>query len=138
MKHLKMDQRIFSQYVFDFLAKNFPEFLPTVKYNDDETFECDLKSVSGKFSMWIATYNSEITLGLETPDGKTDVHTHVSCFEIADLEECFATLTGLIYEIKHHKRIVYKTGKGTYDWADYEKLLREETKKKRTFEKFFW
>lgn len=133
-----MDQRIFSQYVFDFLAKNFTEFLPTVKYNDDESFECDLKSVSGKFSMWLATYNSEITFGLETPDGKTDVHTHVSCFEIADLEDCFATLTGLIHEIRHHKRIVYKTEHETYDWIGYEKLLKEETKKKKAFEKFFW
>ncbi|MCH5689871.1 hypothetical protein LWM68_39970 [Niabella sp. W65] len=133
-----MEQKIFSEYAFDFLAKNFPEFLPAVKYNGDESFECDLKNNSGKFSMWIATYNSEITFGLETPDGKTDVHTHVSCLEIAELEDCFATLTGLIYEITNHRVILYQTEQGTYDWTDYEKLLKEENKKKRTFEKFFW
>ncbi len=133
-----MEQKIFSNYVFEFLDKNFPEFLPTVKYYDDGSFECDLKSVSGKFSMWIASYNSEITFGLKTPDGKTDVHTHVSCFELADLDDSFATLSRLIHEIKNHKVVVYQTERGAYDWIEYKKILEKENKKKTTFKKFFW
>ncbi len=133
-----MEQKIFSKYVFDFLAKNFPEFLPSVKYNDDDSFECDLKSDSGKFLMWIATYNSEITFGLETPDGKTDVHTHISSYEIADFDDCFVTLTQLIDEVLQHKVVVYHTEHGTYDWIKYENLKEEEVKKKRTVEKLFW
>ena len=133
-----MKQEIFSKHVFEFLEKSFPEFIPTIKYNEDGSFDCDLRSPSGRFSMWIATYNEEITFGIEDPDGKTNIHTHISCYETDDLENCFKKLTELINEIKENKVIVYVTDSNVYDWITYKSLMEREIRKGKIFQKYFW
>ena len=97
------------------------------------------KNLSGRFSIWIATYNNEITLGLESPDGKTDIRTHVSCYEIEDLDDCFARSSKLINEILDNKVILYYNDSKVYDWIEYNnRLIEEENRKGITFRKFLW
>lgn len=133
-----MNQKIFSDKVFQFLTKEFPEFTHSVKYQNDDSFDCELKSPSGQFAMWIATYNREITFGLESPTGETDIHTHVSCYEEEDIDDCLSTLTKLIEEIKSNKVILYKNESNIYDWIDVNRLTQKEIKKQVTFEKILW
>ena len=133
-----MNQKIFSDKVFQFLTEEFPEFTHLVTYQNDDSFDCELISQSGQFSMWIATYNSEITFGLKSPTGETDIHTHVSCYEEEDVEDCLSTLTKLIDEIKTNKVILYKNESNTFDWIDINRLTEKEIKKQVTFEKILW
>jgi hypothetical protein len=133
-----MNQKIFSDKVFQFLTKEFPEFTHSVKYQNDDSFDCGLKSPSGQFAMWIATYNREITFGLESPTGQTDIHTHVSCYEEEDIDDCLSALTKLIYEIKSNNVILYKNESNIYDWIDLSRLAQKEIKKQVTFEKILW
>jgi hypothetical protein len=133
-----MNQKIFSDKVFQFLTKEFPQFTHSVKYQNDDSFDCELKSPSGQFAMWIATYNTEITFGLESPTGETDIHTHVSCYEEEDIDECLSTLTKLIEEIKSNKVILYKNESNIYDWIDVKRLTQKEIKKQLAFEKILW
>jgi hypothetical protein len=88
--------------------------------------------------MWIATYNSEITFGLESPNGGTDIHTHVSCYEREDLEDCLSTLTRLIEEIRSNKVILYRDASNVYDWIDYAKLTQKENHNGVIFQKLLW
>ena len=133
-----MNQKIFSDKVFQFLTGEFPEFTHSVTYQNDDSFDCELKSPSGQFAMWIATYNNEITFGLKSPTGETDIHTHVSCYEEEDIEDCLSTLTRLIAEIKSNKVILYKNESNTFDWSDINRLTQKESKKQMTFEKILW
>ncbi|MFN7044856.1 MAG: hypothetical protein ACK4M1_06640 [Flavobacterium sp.] len=70
-----MEQKLFSKLIIEFIERNYPEFIETIKYQDDGSFDCDLKSDSGVFSIWIATYNSEITIGIQDPTGQNNIHT---------------------------------------------------------------
>jgi hypothetical protein len=133
-----MEQKRFSTLIFKFLEQTFPEFIPTIKYQDDGSFDCDLKSPSGKFSIWIATYNSEITFGLEAPNGNTDIHAHVTCYEDDDFNECITVLTKMINEVKDNKLILYFNDKEVYDWIEIDRLLKIEHKKGKKFKKYFW
>jgi len=133
-----MNQKIFADKVFQFLTKEFPEFIHSVRYQNDDSFDCELKSSSGQFSMWIATYNSEITFGLVSPTGDTNIHTHVSCYEEDDIDDCLFTLTKLIDEVKSNKVILYKNESNIYDWIDVHRLIEKENKRQTTFEKILW
>jgi hypothetical protein len=133
-----MNQKIFSDKVFQFLTEEFPEFTHSVIYQNDASFDCELKSPSGQFGMWISTYNNEITFGLKSPIGETDIHTHVSCYEDEDIEDCLSTLTRLIDEIKSNKVILYKNESNAFDWIDINRLTQKENKKQIAFEKILW
>lgn len=133
-----MEQKEFSRLIFEFLEKHFPEFIPSIKYQDDGSFDVDNRSPSGKFAIWIATYNREITIGLESPNGKTDIHTHISCDEPEDLVDCLKDLAKLINEVRRNELILYLNDEEVYDWIEFDKLLDQEHKKGRIFEKYFW
>jgi hypothetical protein len=133
-----MNQKTFSDKVFQFLTEEFPEFTHSVTYQNDDSFDCELRNPSGQFAMWIATYNSEITFGLKSPTGDTGIHTHVSWYEEEDMEDCLSTLTTLIDEIKTNKVILYKDESDTFDWIDLNTLTQKENKKRVTFEKILW
>lgn len=113
-----MEQKEFSKLIIKFLEENYPEFTKTIKFQDDESFDCDLKSESGIFSIWIATYNGEITIGIEDPKGETNIHTHISCYEFEDFKSCVAELMSFIENIKSDKLILYQDEYGEYDWIE--------------------
>jgi len=93
-------QREFSKLMLKFLEGNYPQFAQTIKFQDDGSFDCDLKIESGIFSIWIATYNTEITIGIEDQNGKTDIHSHIPCYGLDDLEAYVAELSSFIENIK--------------------------------------
>ncbi|MBK8564768.1 MAG: hypothetical protein IPN76_15890 [Saprospiraceae bacterium] len=133
----EMNQKIFSDKVMQFLTIEFPEFVQKVTYQNDDSFDCELDNPSGQFSMWIATYNEEITFGLKSPNGATDIHTHVSCYE-EDIDDCLTTLTKLIIEVKSNKVVMYKNEYNLYDWIDVNRLAQIENKRQKIFEKILW
>lgn len=73
----KMDQATFSNHIYQYLLDNHPLFLENIKYHDDQSFDCSLISPTGKFSVWIATYDKEITIGMDDPDETSGTHTHL-------------------------------------------------------------
>ena len=117
-----MEQNLFSNLIKDFLEANFPEFLPSINYHNDGSFDCSLISNSKIFSIWIATYNSEVTIGIEDPNGKSDIHTHISCYELKDFESCISELSLYINNIKNDKLILYRNENGKYDWVEFLKF----------------
>jgi hypothetical protein len=132
-----MKQELFSKMIFDFLQQTYPEFLP-VKYFEDGSFDCNVKNPMGQFSMWIATYNSEITYGFESPDGKTDIHSHISCYEIEDLPECLGFLRKWIDSVSNNLTLIYFNDYDEWDWIDRDTLLKNEIKERRTYKKLYW
>jgi hypothetical protein len=113
-----MEQREFSKLILKFLEGNYPQFTQTIKFHDDGSFDCDLKSESGIFSIWIATYNTEITIGIEDPNGKTDIHSHIPCYVLDDLEACVAELSSFIENIKADNLVLYQDEDGKYNWIE--------------------
>jgi hypothetical protein len=138
LREQTMNQKIFSDRILKFLTTEFSEFVQTVTYQKDDSFDCELANPSGQFAMWIATYDKEITFGLKSPTGETDIHTHVSCYEDEDIDDCLSTLTSLINEIKSNKVILYKNESNIYDWIDVNRLTEKENKRQTTFEKILW
>ena len=132
-----MEQTLFSSLISQFLQKNYPEFLP-VKYYEDGSFECELKSPNGNFGMWIATYNQEITYGLESPDGKTDIHSHISCYDLDDLPFCENLLKEWIESVKNDLTLIYLTDKEVWDWIDGKDLASKEIKGMKTYRQYKW
>jgi hypothetical protein len=51
-----------------------------------------LKSPTGKFSVWIATYNNEITIGMDDLEQTSGTHTHLS-FYCEEVDEQTQALT---------------------------------------------
>ncbi|MDF2477093.1 MAG: hypothetical protein K0S24_2576 [Sphingobacterium sp.] len=110
-----MEQREFSKLILKFLEGNYPQFAQTIKFQDDESFDCYLKSESGIFSIWIATYNTEITIGIEDPNGETDIHSHIPCYGLDDLGACVAELSSFIENIKADNLVLYQDEDGKYN-----------------------
>lgn len=114
-----MEQNLFSTLIKEFLEANFPKFFPTINFKNDGSFDCSLKSNSKKFSIWISTYNSEITIGIEVPNENSNIHTHISCYEIEDFQSCVLELSQCINNITNDKLILYRDENGKYDWVEF-------------------
>ena len=133
-----IEQKTFSRLIVEFLENSLPEFCSTIKYQDNGSCDCKLRNPSGKFAIWIATYGSEITYGLEAPNGLTDIHTHISCYETDDLDECLSTLNKEINKIISNKVILYLNERKVYNWIEFTRLKEIEKQKGIIFQKFFW
>lgn len=88
--------------------------------------------------MWIATYNCEITYGIEGPDGKTDIHSHFSCDEIDDLPGCLYYIREWIESVINNETFIYRKDSNEWDWTDQESLLKKEIKVGRVYPRHFW
>ena len=119
-----MDQIQFSEIVKDYLSKDFPEFVTTIKFDDDGSFDCFLKNSSHLFSIWIATYNSEITIGIEDPNGNTNIHTHICIYNEDDFENGLKELAKIINDIKLGKLVLYKDSL-EYNWSYFDDKILE-------------
>ncbi len=113
-----INQEHFSELIKELLMERLPEFCSTIAYKEDGSFDCDLRNPSNEFSIWIATYNSEITLGVEAPDGNTDIHTHISCYEVKDIEDAFNDMVEMINEIRIGQTILYRVENSNYQWTN--------------------
>ncbi|WP_378187504.1 hypothetical protein ACE939_04065 [Aquimarina sp. W85] len=126
-----MNQKRFSELIKSFLVEKFPEFTKTINYKDDNSFGCDLRNPTNEFSIWIATYNSEITIGLEDPSGKTDIHTHISCYKEEDINNALTDLATEINNITKGKTFLYHSDGIGYQLTNDINLI---LKRKNTFE----
>lgn len=115
-----MNQADFSNIIKTFIIGSYPEFAGKIVYHDDCSFDCELRSETDLFSIWIATYNCEITIGLKDPLEKSDIHTHIgfSRYDNEDFEEAFGLLKKFIEDIKTEKLILVKKNDGSYDWLN--------------------
>ncbi|SDC42261.1 hypothetical protein [Niabella drilacis] len=115
-----MNQSDFSNIVKEFIIRSCPEFAGKILYYEDDSFDCELRSESDLFSIWIATYNCEITIGLRDPLGKSDIHTHIEFnhYDNEDFEDAFNYLKNFIERIKTEKLILVKKNDENYDWLD--------------------
>lgn len=122
-----MNQSRLSEIIKNFLVEKYPEFCATVKYSNDGSFDCDVRSPTKEFSIWLGTFNSEITIGLEDPNGKTDIHTHISCDEEKDVPDALEELSKQINDIKTGKTILYYSEQDGFDWTtDLNRVLKQK------------
>lgn len=117
-KTMMIEQNHFSALIKSFLEIHFSEFIPTLKFQSDGSFDCDLRNPTNLFSIWIATYNSEITLGIEDPNGKSDIHTHISCYEESEISETLSELSIMINNIKNDKTVLYYKDESGFQWTN--------------------
>ena len=73
-----MTQEEYSSLAREFIESHHPAFLLTVRFKEDSSFDCSIKSKRGLLELWIATYDKEITIGFEDQTGECTWHTHMS------------------------------------------------------------
>ena len=95
----KMTQSEYSSLAKDYIISNHPLFAETLQFRDDDSFHCSIKSENRHLSIWIATYDSEITVGFEDAHGNCDWHTHMSLYGAYEPDEEFASLSKLLQTI---------------------------------------
>ncbi|WP_175991961.1 hypothetical protein [Sphingobacterium sp. CZ-UAM] len=47
-------------------------------------------------------------IGIEDPNGKTDIHSHIPCYGLDDLGACGAELSSFIENIKADNLVLYQ------------------------------
>ena len=90
-----MTQSEYSALAKDYILIHHPDFAGTIQYKDDGSFDCSIKSGKGHLSLWIATYDKEITIGFEDANGKCDWHTHMSLLNAYEPEEEFEAIVSV-------------------------------------------
>jgi len=132
-----MEQNAFSNIVRDYIKKKYPAFFETISYQADGSFDCTLKNTKGKFSVWIATYNSEITLGLEAADGNSDCHTHMSFYGEEPTEQLEA-MKNYLENIFSNKLLIVQSSLSGYSWTDNIEDVLKRKKKNESVQFFRW
>lgn len=94
-----MNQSEFSVFAEKYIRNNLPLFGKTIHYKEDDSFDCSIQSNRKLLSLWISTYDSEITIGFEDVNGRSDWHTHMSLFNAYEPEEELFTMKNLIEAI---------------------------------------
>jgi hypothetical protein len=126
-----MTQTEFSALVKDYILTHHPDFAGTIQYKDDHSFDCSIKSGKGHLSIWIGTYDTEITIGFEDVNGKCDWHTHMGLFNAYEPEEEFAAMTKLLQAILSDEEPILFSSKNGYTLTDD---VEEDFKNKGTDE----
>ena len=122
-----MTQKDFSNTVKEYLDNHHPDFLQDVSMKDDESFDCSIMNQTAEFSVWIATYNCEITLGLEDRNGDSNCHTHMS-FYGNDVLEQLEAMSNYLANILFDKLIAYRSNEKGFSWTyDPQQVLEERT-----------
>ena len=124
-----IEQNHFSHLVKLFLERNFPEFISTLKYKEDGSFDSDLRNPTNLFSIWIATYDSEITVGIEDPNGKTDIHSHISCYDEKNIEDALNELSDILNKMQGDKLVLYNDKILGYNRIEKIKMKKSENTK---------
>ncbi len=123
-----MTQSRFSELIKSFLNKNYPAFTENIIYNEDDSFDCFLRSPTKEFSIWLSTYDGEITIGLKDPSGKTDIHTHITIYEEEEgIEYALNDLSIQINEIIDGKVVLYHSNQNGYEWTcDIDQVIQRK------------
>jgi hypothetical protein len=126
-----MTQSEYSAIAKQYILKNHPGFEGTINYEDDDSFECSIQSKKKQLSIWISTYDTEITIGFDEPNGKCDWHTHMSLYNAYEPWEEFEAMTELLQLILTDKKPILFSSKSGYTLPDE---IEEDLKSKDTDE----
>lgn len=126
-----MTQSEYSALAKDYIITHHPDFAGTIQHKDDGSFDFSIKSRKGHLSIWIATHDTEITIGFEDANGKCDWHTHMSLFNAYEPEEEFSAMTKLLLEILSDEEPIVFSSKNGYTLTDN---VEEDLKNKDTDE----
>lgn len=111
-----MKQEDFSNYVYQYILENHPLFLDNLQFKPDKSLDCSLMSPTGKFSVWIATFDSEITIGMDDPEHKSGAHTHMS-FYGNEADDQARAMTEYLHDIFNDKLIFIYSNLSGYSWT---------------------
>ncbi len=120
------------------LRLHHPELLRDQFDRPDGSFECQLQSPSKHFSIWIASYNCEITVGLQSPDGDSGCHTHFTPYRETDLPGVLASMSELMKDIMNDEVLFYHSSVHGYSWTSDRDALLEEKQPHETIMFFSW
>ena len=126
-----MTQSEYSAFAKDYILSNHPSFAGTINYKEDDSFDCSIQSENQHLSLWIATYDMEITVGFEDINRKCDWHTHMSLFNAYEPDEEFAAMTKLLQSILSDQEPIVFSSKNGYTLSDD---VEEDLKNKDTDE----
>ena len=125
-----MEQSEFSKLAETYIQEHYSEVVSNINYQDDGSFDCLITSNKKLLSIWIATYDIEITVGFESADGENgDWHTHMSLWNANNPEEELIAMSQLIDSITSDSdSIVFSTKRGYYlpDYVDEEMRKKDE------------
>lgn len=113
-----LTQQEFSELALQYITQHHAEFLPTVRNMENGSFDCTFKSPQGKLSLYIATYNREITIGFVDDTEFTDWHTHMSVWGCNEPEEELAMMTTIIHKITSGREPVVYGPESGYSLRD--------------------
>jgi hypothetical protein len=133
-----LDQISFSEVVKNWLEEFYPQFLFKIETKPDNSFDCSFESPSKKFSVWIATYSCEITVGLESHDGNSDCHTHFTPYEMEDITSVLENLSLILQEIFSGKLFFYHSSLTGYSWTTNDTEILKKKQKGESIEFFSW
>jgi hypothetical protein len=84
-------------------------------------------AVVRKLSIWIATYNREITVGFDNSENTCDWHTHMSLFGANELNEELIAMSQLLDSILSDKEpIIFSSKTGFTLTNDLESEIRDK------------
>ena len=90
------------------------------------------------FPFGLRPINSEITIGLVDPDGNTDIHTHISCYDEEDINHTQSDLAAKIEEIIQDKLILYHSERTGYDWTYDINLVQNKRNHSEDIRAYSW
>ena len=132
-----MNQDVFSNIIREYITKEYPAFLETISYQEDGSFDCTIRNAKGEFSVWIATYNCEITLGIQAPDGNSDCHTHMNFYGEEPGEQLEA-MKDYLEKIFSNKLFFMQSSLSGYSWTDNVEDTLKKKKRTESFKFFRW
>lgn len=123
-----MNQALYSNTALKYITKNHPDFLKTINFKDDQSFDCSIKSSNGNRFLWIATYNSELTIGFENAEGECDWHFHIDTSGDKCQTEELEKMSIALEEIINNQHVFILNGDQyiPIDNDEYERLNNKE------------
>ena len=110
-----LTQAEYSDLLSKYFIGNFKHLKSEKKIHDDLTVDFEIKSPSGKLTLWISSMSKEISIGFEDTNGKSDWHTHMSLFGANSPTEQLNTMSDLIKQIIDSKeKIAFNIGEGYF------------------------
>ena len=111
-----MNQETFSNIVYQYLIQQHPLLLENLDFKPDKSFECSLMSPTGEFSIWVATFDCEITIGMDDPEHTSGAHTHMN-FYGDEVDEQTEALTEYLQDIFKNKLVFIHSSLSGYTWT---------------------
>lgn len=121
-----LTQAEYSDFLSDYFIDNFKHLKSEKKIHEDLSVDFEIKSPSGKLTLWISSMSKEISIGFEDTNGKSDWHTHMSLFGANSPQEQLKAMSDLMKQIIDGKeKIAFNMDEGYFltDNLEYESEL---------------